>query len=154
MAHPTYIPGYKFKLSTYAATDSPGVKAFICGLDQYAINFNAPPITAPSRDCADPTARVLMQAAPGVETITINGSGRYVVAHYASLMTAFRLRTHTNIVIERMEDVAGVETAQESWTGAFVFSDLNLDIPADGSSFANISITAQSHGLITFTPDV
>lgn len=154
MSHPDYVPGHKFKLSVYASTDSPGAATFVCGITSQSVNLSAAAIEAPSRDCSNPTAGVLMRRAPGVESMEISGSGQYVKTAYATLIGYFRSGKAENWMIERMQTIAGVETVQETWAGAFVMTALNIDAPADGQNFATLSITLASDGVITFTPAV
>ncbi len=142
MAQPSTRAGYQVAL--YLGSDvAVPVYAFVCGIDNVEINNERGVIERAIRDCATAFAAPTMKRTPGLKMSSISGSGLLATEYINDINTAFEAGT------SRFWRVA-VENGP-TWTGKFVMSALNLTASADGSAYAEISISLQSDGPTTYT---
>lgn len=146
MTVPDPVAGYKFWL--YLSQDGGATFTKVCGLNSTDLNFSRPVIEAPARDCAeDGDDAPVMVRAPGVRSWSITGAGRYKASAYQAIYEALNddSPAHWKVVDK---------DSGSSWVGLWVGTDLGISAPADGQTFADVSLSLVSSKTIVYTPGV
>ncbi len=143
MAQPETRTGFQVKLELGGpAADDPF--AFVCGIDTTELSLERGVIERAIRDCENPFAAPVMKRTPGLKMGSISGSGLLANEFINDIMTAYEAATSYYWRVS-VED-GGV------WEGAFILSSLSISANADGGSYADISLSLQSDGALTYTP--
>lgn len=145
MAEPQTLGGYEYKLE-YGGTAATPSYVKICAIEATEITLERSAIERAIRDCATDFAAPTMKRKPGMKTASISGSGLYATEHVNTLMTA---HADNDPAWWRITSSDGAV-----WAGKFVMPSLAISFNADGQAFAEITISLQSSGAITFTPVV
>lgn len=142
MPQPSTRAGYQVALFLGSDAAVP-VYSFVCGITTTELNLERGVIERAMRDCATPFAAPTMKRTPGMKTGTISGSGLAAMEYINDLHAAYAASAsrYWRVVVEN----------GPSWTGKFVVASLGVSANADGQADAEISISLQSDGELTYT---
>jgi predicted secreted protein len=146
MTQPQTLAGYEYKLEYGGLGSSTPVWTKICAIESTELTRQRGVIERAIRDCDEDYAAPTMKRKPGMKMTDISGSGLYATEHVNMLEEAYNAD----------ESCWWRITAKDGavWTGKFVMPTNTTSWNADGQAYAEISISLQSDGSVTFTPVV